>query len=392
MSYQFIRTDADLTAYLEQIRSAEWIALDTEFISEGKYRAELCLIQATTPEGPVLIDAPAIDDLAPFWELLCDGGATILVHSCRSELEFCFRSVGKIPERVFDIQLAAAFVGGDYPSSFKRIADEYIHIEIPKGETRTDWRKRPLSILQVEYALNDVLFLDRIRTELTKRLESRGRLGWFAAETRSYLARLEASFDDDRWQRVGGISGLTRTELAIVRELWRWREKKASEKNRPAARFLRDDLIVELARRKTADPDRIGVLRGLARRNDLETLKIELSPMIERALSLPDDALPTLPTRESYPNYPVAAQFLMMALHNEAKKTDVALNLLASPQDARDFIARRAGTLPTGLPVRLDAGWRKELLGDLLDRILDGRLALRLADISKNEPIEAVTL
>ena len=162
MSYQFIRTDAELTAYLEQIRSNEWIALDTEFISEGKYRAELCLIQAATGDGPVLIDAPAIADLTPFWERLCAKETLILVHSCRSELEFCFRAIGRLPKNVFDIQLAAGFVGGDYPSSFKKIADQFVHIEIPKGETRTDWRKRPLSILQVEYALNDVLYLDRI--------------------------------------------------------------------------------------------------------------------------------------------------------------------------------------------------------------------------------------
>lgn len=392
MSYQFIRTDANLTAYLEQIRSNEWIALDTEFISEGKYRSELCLIQAATADGPVLIDAPAIADLTPFWVRLCAKETLVLVHSCRSELEFCFRSIGRLPKNVFDIQLAAGFVGGDYPSSFKKIADQFVHIEIPKGETRTDWRKRPLSILQVEYALNDVLYLERIGAELTCRLKETGRLGWFASEMRSYLARLKTSFDDDRWQRMAGIASLGRAELAIVRELWRWREKKAAKKNRPVNRFLRDDVIVELARRKTADPDRIGALRSLARRKDLSILQEELPLAIARALALPADALPSLSWRESYPHYTVLTQFLMTVLCNEAKRSDVALNLLATPQDVRDFIAHRAGTLPEGGAVRLDAGWRKELLDGRLDRVLNGQVALCVADFLQNDPIKTVEL
>lgn len=392
MSYQFIQTQADLTSLLYETRSDDWLAFDTEFISEGKYRAELCLIQVAGPSGLSLIDAPKVGDLTPFWERLCDSHLTVIAHSCRSEMEFCFRAIGRIPNRLFDIQVAAGLVGLDYPAGFKKLGEEILGIEIPKGETRTDWRRRPLSLLQVEYALNDVYYLEAMTAKLRQMLAETGRSAWFEEEMRSYLARLCASFVDDRWLRISGCSGLGRLERAIVRELWRWRDQKASVGNRQPSRFLRDDLIVELAKRKTSEPDRIAALRGLARRADLESLKTELSAAIDRALSLPPEALPEAAVQNSYPSYQVAVQFLMTVLHNAARRSGVSIHLLASPQDARDFVAFRAGTLPAGSVSRLDAGWRRELLDGLLDDALAGKIAIRLDEPTRDDPIDLIHL
>ena len=389
-SYQFIKTPEEFASYLDQTRSCEWIGFDTEFISEGKYRADLCLLQVATSEGQTLIDAPAVGDLAPFWERICDPATTVIVHSGRSEMEFCFRSIGRLPEKLFDVQLAAGFVGVDYPSGFKKLCEEILRIDLPKGETRTDWRKRPLSLLQIEYALCDVCYLEEMTERLKQRLVKEKRLDWFREESAAYLARMASSFVDDRWMRVSGAMGLGRVELAILRELWNWRDRKAAKENRPAARLLRDDLIVELAKRKSADQERIGALRGLARRNDLETLKVELAEAIRRGLAIPNEELPLLSSRLSYPTYPVIVPFLMTALQNVAKKSGVAIQLLASPQDVRDFVARRDGKLPEEIPVRLETGWRAELLGSLLDDLLEGKLVLRLAGLGRNDPLELV--
>lgn len=390
-SYQFIQTDEALRAYLRSVQSAEWLAIDTEFISEGRHSAELCLVQAATFAGPVLIDPLAIRDMTPFWEFLCSG-ILVIAHSCRSELEFCARAIGRLPKRLYDVQLAAGFVAEDYPLSFKRITDIFLRLDLPKGETRSDWHHRPLSLLQVEYALNDVHYLHDLAELLTNKMLRLGRYDWFLEETSSYLNRLTETFGDNRWTRLGGITSMTPLELAVVRELWRWREKKAETLNRPTARILRDDLIVELVRCKTADPERIALLRGIAKRNDLAMLLEELPVVIRRAMSLPYSQLPEPPVRENIPHYSVAVQFLMTVLLNRTQQQRIALNLLASAQDVREFLAFRQGTLPAGITARLDTGWRKIFLNGLLDSVLNGHVALKISDFTKTDPLDTVEL
>ncbi len=183
-SHRFIRSSSELSDYLRSIRGAKRIDFDTEFVSDGKYKTELCLVQAATEFGPVLIDPLAVEDMTQFWNRLCDPAVQVTAHSARSEMEFCYKAIGRVPDRLFDIQLAAGFVGIDYPASLKKLVDEFLHIDLPKDETRTDWRLRPLSILQVEYALNDVLYLEGVAAELRRRLERLGRVAWFEEESR----------------------------------------------------------------------------------------------------------------------------------------------------------------------------------------------------------------
>lgn len=389
-SYRFVKTPEELSDYLESIRSAEWIDFDTEFISEGKYRMELCLIQAATEDGLVLLDATKIDDLTPFWERICDPGTLITAHSARSEMEFCFRAVGRLPENLFDIQIAAGFVGLDYPTSLKKLTEEILGIDVPKDETRTDWRARPLSLLQIEYALNDVYYLHRITRKLQDRLRKFGRNDWFAEEMNDYRARLTASFSDQKWERISGISSLGRKELAIVRELWKWRDEKAADGRKRPNHILRDDLIIELARRKTADPERIATLRGLHKRNDLSMFKAELPSVIKKGLAAPEESLPAIAVNFSYPSYPIAGAFLLSVLHNKAKQAGISPNILATPQDVRELVARSVGTLPKSVTPRLTSGWRKTFLGSIPDDILSGRRAVCFADAGLDAPLAVV--
>lgn len=372
-AYRFITTQEGLADYLNSIRCAKRIEFDTEFISEGKYRTELCLVQAATEFGPILIDAPAVGDLSPFWNRLCEPTIRVTAHSARSEMEFCYKAIGRVPDFLFDIQLAAGFVGLDYPSSLKKLADELIHIDLPKDETRTDWRARPLSILQIEYALNDVLYLDRMTRELQDRLEELGRVSWFEAESKEYLSRMVASFTGLGWQKVSGISALGQRELAIVRELWQWREEKAALKRKSPNHILRDDVIIELAKLKITDPDRLIALRSIHRRTDSAMYLRELPKIVERGLSVPEFALPAIPIGHSYPSYPIASAWLLSIVHNEAKKRGLSPNILAIPQDAREMVAYCAGTLPSEITPRFISGWRREFLGTLPEEILAGK-------------------
>ena len=142
--FQYITSQRDLSRFLAENEDADWIGYDTEFISEGRYLPELCLVQVSTPHGNYIIDSLIVDDLTPFWERVCRDDTVSLVHACRSELEFCYRSIKRFPSRIFDVQLAAAFVGLGYPLNFKTLASVTINVDLDKSETLTDWRQRPL--------------------------------------------------------------------------------------------------------------------------------------------------------------------------------------------------------------------------------------------------------
>ena len=386
VKYQYIQTKANLFRFLDEIEKATWIAYDTEFISEGRYRPELCLVQVATEFGNYLLDPLRIRDLRPFWERLCEESATAIAHSCRSELEFCYREIGRFPSRVFDVQLAAAFVGHDYPLNFKTLAAETIGVEIEKSETRTDWSRRPLLNAQLEYALDDVRYLKQIADLLTQELESLGRVPWFLEETRSFCETLKASFNDDQWRKILGARVLSRDELAIVRELWTWRQEKALGKNIPPARVFRDDLILEVAKHKTADPSRVSAIRGIRGTSDSQLVK-DLCEKIEVALNLPDSQKPKMKARETYPQYSLAVQLINVLIGQHCKRNRVSPRLASTTNDVRRAIAFYDGKLPEKETPRLFQGWRGELLERYVRDFLDGRYAMKFSDDLEDAPV-----
>src|SRR5207244_2461404 len=145
------------------------IAFDTEFVSEDSYRPDLCLVQVAAAGKLAVIDPHAVEDLAPFWNLLAAEGHETIVHAGREEFRFCRRAIGRRPARLFDIQLAAALIGLEYPAAYGTLISRLLGQRLGKGETRTDWRKRPLTPVQLEYALQDVIYLEPLRDLIHER-------------------------------------------------------------------------------------------------------------------------------------------------------------------------------------------------------------------------------
>ncbi|MBU4400110.1 MAG: ribonuclease D, partial [Planctomycetes bacterium] len=249
MNYVSVATDEQLRRFCEKISRAKSIAFDTEFVSEHTYRPVLCLIQAAADGELAVIDPMTVGDVTPFWEAVAAPGHETIVHAGRGEIEFCIRAVGRRPARLFDVQIAAALAGAEYPAGLGSLVSRFLGRRPSKHETRTDWRRRPLSKRQIEYALGDARCLQPIRDAIHAKLADLGRLDWLAEEMDSWLEELERSLSRERWRRVSGNAGLDARGLAIVRELYHWRESEAERRDRPARRVLRDDLIVELARR-----------------------------------------------------------------------------------------------------------------------------------------------
>ncbi len=387
MQYEHITNDADLARFCEAISSAPRIGFDTEFVSEDSYRPDLCLIQVVAGEHLAVIDPIAGLDPTPFWELLASPGHETIAHAAREELRFCIHAIDRRPNQLFDIQLAAAFVGLEYPAAYSTLAHKLLNKSLRKGETRTNWRRRPLSERQIDYALQDVAHLEQIRDALAERLDKLQRRSWFQDEMDTWQTEVENSDINARWRRVSGINGLSRRSLAIVRELWLWREQQAAEQNKPVRRVLRDDLIVELARRQTADQRRIRALRGMERR-DLSKHHRQLAQSIERALALSDDECPTITIRPSVPQLNVLGQFLTTALGCICRSAQIAPNLVGTASDVRELVAHRLELTNGSEEVpRLASGWRAEIVGRKIEEFLSGKLSIRIKDPLADNPL-----
>jgi ribonuclease D len=383
---------------IKHVSASPWLALDTEFISERKFEPQLCLVQVAA-EGVIgIIDPQLVGDLTPFWEFLCDGDACeVLVHACRSEMEFCHRAVGRVPQRVFDVQLAAGFLGKDYPAPFTGLLERYLRISLPKGETRTDWARRPLSEQQIDYALNDVRYLNPLAKKLKKQMASLKRTRWYQSEIRDTLDRMVQDFETPNWRSLSGLNSLSRRELAIVRALCYWRDEQARQHNIPVGLLMRDDLVIELARRKTPEPKRISAVRGLQRKDITRQLP-QISEAIQRGLDCPESDLPEPSPRLRTQQYAQMVQLLYAGLAMLCHRNDIATNLVVSQNDVRELLANRFdnvtngtasnGTTPATL--KLETGWRAMIVGRFFDDLLDGKVAIRIDKNQPNAPLQFV--
>jgi ribonuclease D len=385
--YTDITTAHELRAFCHRHRDTPSIGFDTEFVSEDTFIPDLCLIQVAAAGELAVIDTKTIDDLNPFWQLLTTAQETV-VHAGREEFLFCVRSTGQRPGGMIDLQIAAGFIGLEYPASYGNLIGRVVGKTLGKGETRTDWRRRPLTKPQIEYALQDVVYLQALRDGLLSQIDKLGRSSWLVEEMETAQTALEETLARQRWRRVSGISGLSPRAMAIVRELWRWREAEAQRRNVPVKRVLRDDLLVEMARRQTADVARIKAVRGMNRRDVTPHLK-EFAECIERALALKNDELPRSERRDLPPQLTVLGQFLAAALASVCRLQNLAPSLVFTLQDIRDFVAHELGySQPDDEPPRLAIGWRAEVIGEHIDDFLAGKLAIRIDDPLSDHPLK----
>ena len=387
MKHEFITSQSELTDLCGRLESAESIAFDTEFISERTYWPVLCLVQVAADGVLAVIDPLGIDDMAPFWRLLADERRETLVHAGREELGFCLRSIGAAPGRLFDIQIAAGLVGLEYPAGYSTLLSKLLGEKLRKGETRTDWSRRPLTDRQIRYALDDVIYLHRLRDALLEKLEQAGRTKWFTDEMNRWSKSVEAAAGEERWGRVSGASRLDRRSMAVVREVWRWREEQAKRRDMPARRVLRDDLLVELAKRRTDNPKQIALIRGMEWR-DIKRAIPELAECVRRAMQLPDEELPEKIRRQPGPQLTLLGQFLATALSGICLQSQVAIGLVGSVQDVRDLVAHRLGIgHKSDRTPSLAEGWRAEIVGRAIDKLLAGETAIRIADPLSDQPL-----
>ncbi len=389
MSHETIITPAKLADFCSRLAQADRIGIDTEFVSEDTYRPELCLIQVSTKDDLAVIDPYRAGDLTPFWRVLAEGSHITIAHAAREELNFALSAAGHAPAGLFDTQLAAGFCSTDYPASYGSVVTKFLNARPSKGEQRTDWRRRPLTDYQIDYALEDVRYLLPLHDALHRRLQKMRRLEWFEEEIEAWIDEVCDARRRPRWRRVSGIGNLSPRSLAIVRELWHWREQQAERRDVPPRRILRDDLIVELAKRKSDSVERIRAVRGMhgsTRRDSLE----EIAECVRRGLQAPLEDIERNSNEAMPAQLNLLGQFLSPALSSICRSANVATSLAGTASDVRDLIAYRLGfssdDANAELPL-LARGWRAELVGHLIEDLLAGRKSIRIVDPISEHPL-----
>src|SRR5690349_20179014 len=265
-----LATSSEITLAAASAKAAGRLGIDTEFISEGRYRPLLCLVQVVVddPGGSsvVLIDALAGDGPAgPIAELLADPSVEVVLHAGRQDVAILRRAWDTDFVTIFDTQIAAGFAGQSAQSGYGNLIGAVLGQRLAKSASYTRWDARPLSAEQLRYAVEDVAQLLELTDELKRRLRTTGRLEWAVEECRRLESSSEERDPETVWERLPRISQLDPRSRAVARALAAWRERAASGEDRPVGSVLADQVVIEVARRRPSTLDELARIRGVHR-------------------------------------------------------------------------------------------------------------------------------
>jgi ribonuclease D len=382
-----IATPSDLRELVLHLRAAGRFAFDTEFVSEETFEPVLCLVQVATRDRLAVIDTLAVPDISPFWEVVNDPAAEVVMHAASEDLRICRFQTGRVPARVYDVQIAAGLVGFGYPLSLGNLINQMLRVTLAGGETRTDWRRRPLSPGQLRYALDDVRYLLDIADLLGRQLAALGRTAWAEAEFVEFVAAIRDRVEEERWRRLPGLHQLNRRGLEAARRLSEWRFDEARRANRPVRQVLRDDLLIVIAKRQPETLRDLEALRDFNRPH-LRAKSREILDAVAEAQRVPQEQLPEAAERyDEGPGLAMVVNLLSAALARCCCQHKVALGLVGSAQDLKDLIRWHGQGRPEPRRPALAQGWRDEVCGETLLDVLSGRRALRVVDPLSDVPV-----
>ncbi len=372
---------ADVGASARLAREAGRLGIDTEFMSEGRYRALLCLTQVAVEDSnePTGIRTILIDgldhgvDVRPLAELLADPEVEVVLHAGRQDAAILRRAWSTRLTNIFDTQIAAGFVGESAQSGYGNLISAVLGLRVGKTASYTRWDVRPLTTEQLSYAAEDVAHLLQLADELQRRLQETGRFEWAMEECRRLESATDERDPETAWERLPRVGQLDPQARAVAKRLAAWRERTASAEDRPVGQVLQDPPLLELAKRHPERPDALGQIRGI-HPSFIKRRATELLEAITAGL-----ADPPIP-REGKRGHSDSSDTPLIALAEallraRAMEAGLAYELIASRSDLEQIIAaaRQAAPEPD---VRTLAGWRRALVGSDLESLLSGRMAV----------------
>ena len=374
---------ADLTAATAQ---GAPLAFDTEFLSEKRYYARLCLVQVLAPLANGGVVEGAIDpfnlDLTALAAMISDENIVKLVHSGSADLLILWQLFGTQARNVFDTQIAAAFLGYGHQIGYADMVRRFSGAQISKTMQYTDWSARPLSDEQIEYAMDDVRYLPPIYADLKGQLEKRGRFSWAQFEFERAETKATRPEDDENAYLRLNLSKLKRKQIAVLRELAATRQRLAREGNKPPSFIVPDLALLQLARQQ---PDSVSDVRAIRGMPNVPT------DIANTLLDTIDDALETDPAtwpparEDNRPDPRLESIVALMNVVSTARATseEISRSYLA-PREAISELAQwwldRSAQQKVAEASELEImqSWRGEILGRDLLKLLDGEAVIAL--------------
>lgn len=366
MSALWIDDDASLERLVASVASDERYALDTEFHRERTYYPRLALVQIKWSGGVALVDPLACDPrgLAP----LLAGDSLAVLHAAQQDLDVLQSSVGAVPQRLYDTQLAAGFVGYSTPSLVSLVQGE-LGITVPKGDRLTDWLRRPLSDGQRDYAASDVAHLLDLKDRLDRRLDELGRASWVEDACEELRTRATGTGDPSAaWLRIKDVRTLRPRSRGVAQAVAEWRERRAMALDVPTRQVLADLAILGIAQKAPRTASELGQSRGVDDRHVRGGFAQEILDAVARGLDQSVE-LPVSDVDQLDRSLRPAVTLVSAWVSDLARRKRIDTSLVATRQDIVDLLR--------GHPqARLATGWRAELIGDDVRRLVDGRAGL----------------
>ncbi|WP_162599210.1 ribonuclease D [Shewanella algidipiscicola] len=366
LAFQYVEDDASLTELVAQYSQASVLVLDTEFVRTRTYYARLGLIQVYDGKSLALIDPLAVNDLSGFWALFQRDDIITVLHSCSEDLEVLAKYGLCQPKVLFDSQIAAALCGLGHGLGYAKLVEHCLNVTLDKGESRTDWLKRPLSEAQLHYAANDVEYLYQLYPQLVSKLEASGRLAWLYEEgERMTQGRLDAPDGETAYLKVKNSFQLNPKQLAYLKVLAKWRLEKALAKDLALGFVIKDHALIALAKKQPKTTADIFKMSELTEQEKRVHAKAIVAVMATADLNNLPKAIDVIALK---PGYKSAFKQLKNCLTEIAEQHDVPMELIGSKRHIHEYLQWRWEGQTGDLPLLL-CGWRASLTQDKLQQL-----------------------
>jgi ribonuclease D len=373
--YEILTKSAALAQWCSGAETAPFLCVDFEFMRENNYFSQLCLIQLATSDSAVVVDplAPGLD-LAPLWHLLNDAPLLKVFHAGGQDIEIIVNKTGRVPQPIFDTQIAAMAMGLGEQVSYQNLVGTLLGKAVDKGARFTDWSRRPLDLRQLDYAIGDVTHLAAAFPKILDFLVEKGRGDWLdeemarLANPENYVTRPE-----EAWLRLK-MPGRDVKLLGRLRALAAWREREAIARDIPRGRIVKDETLFDLAAHPPRSQGELAKVRGLSDRWAGNEIGARLIEVIQSAEPLPRELLP--PKHDGLSlgrNARQVADLLKLLLKLRCEDADIAPKLICRADDLEQLAAGARD-------MSLLRGWRFDLFGQQALDLIEGRLALRVDD------------
>ncbi|BCG62698.1 MAG: ribonuclease D [Methyloprofundus sp.] len=370
---QFVDSVEELQVLCQKMQQEPWFALDTEFLREKTYYPKFCLLQIATLEWVACVDPIALEgQLDELFAIINDPNIVKVIHSCRQDVEIFYQLTGKLPAPVYDTQLVAPILGYQENPGYAMLVSGFLNINLSKLHTRTDWSQRPLSVEQMQYAADDVIYLAQIYQMMQEKLTELGREDWLQEDFEQLMnPDLYDIPPADAWLKIRGKNKLTGKQLAIVQVLAEWREEAAKKSDKPKNWILRDELILDMSKLQPTNMQAIAKIRGI---NDgfVRRSGQQLCELIKKAQDMPGLKLKTKGnSAKKTPQQEAILDILTGIVRLRADENSLNPVMLATRKDLEQLLLNAE-------TCSLLHGWRYSMVGQELEEILLGKLTLSM--------------